>query len=308
MKLIYFAVPFICLSLLIGCGGGGGDSGGDGGGGSAGVIPPKPTVSISKSSLTLNEGEQASVPVSYADLAEVSVSSSDDAAVVALEDGALIVTTSDVDRPVTLTLSVTATLNEREETDTLLLYIKNTSASDLISQVNNTLGDRDNLLHLADDHRLYEFFVDFAYLGGVITRPVRDRYLAQFNSRDTFTFVQLDHQLVALARTLDAYSRGQSSDTSLQAELEQTESNLRDHAAYGHDRFEEIRSFSEVLAPGFTAPDMAFDPESGLYSRFLSNDAFGGYQNGEYLFNEGFTGLSSLVRLSPTDPALCEGV
>lgn len=307
MKLTYFAVPLVCSTLLVGCGGGG--SGSDDGGSEPPSKPkPTPIVTVSKSSLALNEGEQKSVPITANDLAKLSVTSSSNNATALIKGDNLVITASNVDRPVTLTLSVKGTLKERKKTETLTLYIKNVSANDLVSHAESALDERDNLLQLADDRRLYEFFVDFAYLGGAITRSEKDGYLAKFEAEDSLYFGELKSQMTAFESAKDDYSKGKIADSELQTELEQTESVLRNHAAYGQGKLNDIHSFSEVVAPEFVAPDMAFDAESGLYSRFLSNEVFGGYLNGEYHIDDAFSGLSSLVRLSPTDSALCEGV
>lgn len=304
MKLKHLAVPLVCSGLLVGCGGGGG---GDSGASSA---PPKPTaaVSLSQSSVMVNEGGQATVSLSYEPSSDLTVSSSDDAVAASLDGETLTLVASEVDRPVMVTVSVTSALGDDTKSDSLSLYVQNTSAEPLITQVDNLLNERDNLLALADDHRLYQFFVDFAYLGGVISNADKTARMSQFDADAANSYAPFELQIAALASADRDYELGEISDSQLQMELDQTESLLIEHAAYGKARLADVSDFSDVVAPGFVPASVAYDPKSGLYSRFLSNEDFGTYSNGDFQFNETFSALSSLVRLSPNDTALCEGV
>lgn len=306
MKFRHFAVPLVCAGFLVGCGGGGG---GDDGGSGGSSTPPEPTasVSIGQSTLSIDEGDQKTVEVSYEAASDVSVSVTDDAVEASLDGTVLTISASEVDRPVSLDVSVTAALEGEDASASISIYVDNTSAEALTAQVDGVLNERRNLLDLADDYRLYQFFVDFAYLGGVISQQEKASYLSEFDVESSATYVALDQQMAALAATQRDYQKGNLSDSELQSEMDQTESTLIDHSAYGKARLTDISEFSEVLVPGFTPADMAFDPESGLYSRFLSNEEFGSYLDGEYRFSESFSALTSLVRLSPSDPALCKG-
>lgn len=304
MTFKHLAVPLVCSGLLVGCGGGGG------GGSDASDTPQKPSayVTLDQSSVMVDEGGEATVSLSYDASSEVSVSASDEAVSASIEGETLTLSTSEVDRPVMVTVSITSLLGDDEATESLSLYVRNASAEPLVTKIDDLLDERDNLLNLADDYRLYEFFVDFAYLGGVISYGDKATRLSQFDADAADSYAPLELQIAALATADRDYEQGNISDSTLQMELEQTESLLFDHAAYGKARLVEISEFSQVIVPGFVPATLSYDPQSGLYSRFLSNDEFGTYSNGDYQFSETFAALSSLVRRTPTDSALCEGV
>lgn len=301
MKLKQFAVPLVCSAILAGCGGGGDSSGTN----EKPASPPGPTLSLGSATLSLEEDSQDVVAISYKGDARISVSG--DFIEATLGESDLTIAASEVDRPKTVEITVTVARGDRELAESISVYVSNTSAEPLTAKAESLLGDKGNLIELADDRQIYRFFVDFAYLGGVISHHEKALLQSRFTATQAATYIPLEHQMLALSNTNDLYLRGRVPDSELKNELQKTETMLIEHSAYGKALLADITQFSEVIAPGFTPADMAFDRESGLYSRFLSNEEFGAYVDGEYRFTEPFSGLSNLVRRTPNDPALCEG-
>jgi hypothetical protein len=292
-------------ALLAGCGGGGSDDGDSSSKTSSPV--PEPSLSLSQSSLTLPEGDSETVSLDYNDGSDLTIDVQGEGASVAftMNNDRLQVSASQVDRPRIVEIVVSATLGEKKVSKTLSISIENTSAEAVVSKAKALLSEEQPLLGLSQDKQIYHFFVDFAYLGGAISSSDKTTLLAQFDAQGQTSYQTLNDQLHTLSVVAGDYQRGNISDSRLSATIDQTESLALEHAAYGRNRLNAISDFSDVVVPGFAAQPMAFDVNSGIYSRFLSNTMFGEYVNGGYRFNDTYAALSHIVRMSASDSAVC---
>lgn len=285
-------------ALLVGCGGGGGS-------GESSAPPVKPSVSVSASSLSLDEGSKSELTLKYKAGSTVSVAVSNQAVKASIEGDSLVLSASETDRPVTAEVSVTSFINGDEATSKVAVYVRNASAEALARKAGLLVEDESNVKRLSQDRQLYEFFVDFAYLGGAISSAEKTMHLDQFDADGEASYFTLERQFSALSTAEREYQRGNIADTELQSVLTQTEALIREHAAYGKGRLASVSEFSDVVVPGFVPADLEYDSRSGLYSRFLSNTEFGDYVDGQYQFKAAYAAMSSLIRVTANDTAMC---
>lgn len=299
-RALSLAILTLGITLITGCGGGGG-----GGGSDSESKPVEPSISLSVSSLYLNEGQASRIPFEYAQGAQVSVKVEGDAVSASIDGDDLVVRSGDVDRPATAAIAVTSSIDGKQAAQVLSVAIYNTSAQGLVRQTRMALDDRDNLVNLSDDRQLYTFFVDFAYLAGGVPYADKKNLIDQFKPAAQISYAPLDLQLSNLEAALNEYERGNMADSDLESVLIQAESLLADHAAYGESRLLAVSQFADVIVPGFVPGKLAFDEVSGLYTRFLTDASVGEYIDGQFHFNEPYSALSDLIRLGVNDSALC---
>ncbi|KPQ29117.1 MAG: hypothetical protein HLUCCX14_07525 [Marinobacter excellens HL-55] len=183
-------------------------------------------------------------------------------------------------------------------------------ASAVVAQAERTLAERDTLLELQQPLALYRFLADYAYLTGLQTFNEREQQLAPFAPENQATHPVLDRALVNLDANLRLYRIGELTLPLLQQALDNAEQAIENHGDYAKRLLQTQQDLLTTLGlPAdlvATLGPMAYSPDGGYYSFFVTDSRFGEWQAGEFLLKEAFMALNGLVRVRATQNLLCE--
>lgn len=300
--------PRSVLSVMIvlaftGCGGGSG--------GSSGSAEPKvPTVSLEQSFFQASESDSFKLPGQFQQPDKLTISQSPDIGlqIESVRANEISLKIPALDRPSASDIQLTFVYGEQSIVQNVSLLAQNTSDTALISQVQDTLQDKESILELAQDFSLYRFFVDYAYLYDLLAYSEKEQHLAQFSPSDSPARVAVSLAFERLAAELADYQQGKIADQTLKQSLQLAEQAILEHGRYGARMLEEIQPLLEVLVPELSSGDLVYVPELGIYSRIVSTPLYGEVTEAGFEVAQSFQPIESLIRSRKTQSLTCESL
>ena len=304
MKKILFALPFI--AALTACGGGG-----SGGGSSPAPSQDKNVVeepAVETKQVVTSEAGTKSVPVSNtsnltytvkenSDTASSTSNSSYDWLDVQFTSDSVVFNIGDVDRPYNLILEFTDK-DSKEIVFKVSLFVDNASGKELVSKVERAISQSERILSLEDDKKIYFYIVDMLYLQDMITHSEKQENINAFNPEGQASYNLASNYMFDLKKKLAQYNKSMIDENALQEQLSLFESALITHGQYGSDAIESLQQLNVSGLPSLPNTDFAFSNVGNLYSRFIGNENYGQWVNGNWTYNSSFEFLSSIVNVN----------
>lgn len=306
--ILMFGAIWLVVSLS-GCGGGGSD------GRSSepqdneidAAIPATPEIRLQQQFYLTEESRRLVVIGDFSEPDSVRVTSQMEVPVTVhqVEPDALILNVPNVDRPRSLDFGLEFLYGERQFTLPLTLSIQNTSAKALEQQVQSALAEPSWVLNLAQDKVLYEFFLEYAYVTGLLRHSQKQELMHSFSPSEAPERASVELGFSALSQAWEDYGKGELSDAQLQAEIQFLEEAIRLFGAYGQRVLAGIEHLSGALFPPVSEGVLEYDPRAGFYSRFVSGDLYGRYEHDGFVLHESYQPLRSLIRTQVAQNLQC---
>lgn len=154
----------------------------------------------------------------------------------------------------------------------------------------------EDLLALAEDKSVHDYFVDLAFLNRTIEPDVRDRLVSYFDATTSGHHATLKIQMDDLRQTFDAYLSGHLDERSLSESAAAVEVTLAAHGEHGTERLQTIESLMTPFIDPLPNTSLVFDEAAGRFSRFYHPDMVTkDSETGEYAYRAGFTMLTPLI-------------
>lgn len=290
--------------ILAGCGGGGadGDASADA---NESVVSP---VVINESVVTASDARRFLITGSFSAPDDVIITQTPDIGikVAAYSNGVVELVIPDVDRPITTQLQITIVVGGLKVTKELSLLANNVSGDLLVAKAQAAIGQHEALVGLEQDARLYGFFIDYAYLSGVLRHSEKQALLEKFAPLSAPSYPSLQSSLKNVATALESYRAADIGETDLQQAVDLLESALADHSTYGQQRLSEISEYSEVLVPPLGEGTVTFDQELEIWSRYTVNDRYGRVVETEFVVADDYAPIESLIQTTVSQSLTCE--
>ncbi|WP_166256147.1 hypothetical protein [Marinobacter salicampi] len=301
----FLAIPLAMTTatLLAGCGGGEGGSSDK-----ESSVSSVRAITIDQTYLAYDDNQVIEITGSFSTPDSVHFEHTPDIGIElgALKNGAIELVLPDLDRPITTQLDITVLSGSHELKKQVSLLVRNASAAQLEAKADATLDQSDQLLSLGQDAALHTFFLDYAYLAGVITHSEKQALAWNFAPEMTASFSGLGVALVSLGHTLQSYRAGRIGEETLNNELQLLDSSVRDHGNFGVQQLAGISIYTSILVPGSFDGDLKYDEELGLWSRYTTNEQYGQLQDGGFLVAEQYGSIASILSTFVAQSLSCE--
>lgn len=306
MKKISQAASASLMAILLSACGGGGSS-------SATVALDLPV-----KNLFVDEGKSTTFTIHTTPGASVSVQGGTFASVQKM-DGYFEVSAAEVDRTITETFTISASLKDAKTNQKqLTVVINNLSGASTEEAVEATLANEESLLMLEEDFALYRAIVETMYLqdaisdssSSVLTSPMsyseKQNMIASFNPSSSWFYSMLRQSIDELDQTFVDYSKGQVSELELQDALANAQNILLSHGQYGAEKLNPLFQalYPDVDLEGQT--DLEFSSEAGRYSRFVGDSDFGQFDGTTWTFTNEYSLLETIVPTHNNNIGFCE--
>lgn len=306
---IYFRSALIVAmaALFSACSGGGGSS-----------AAPTVSLTVNPLNLSVNEGQSTTFTVATSSGAKVSVSGGNIASI-QKGTGNYLVTAGQVDRAVTETFTITASLSGyTSKSQDIKVVIENLSGADTEETTLATLNAEESIVSLEEDYNFFRAVVESMYLEvglsemaptgtlPALTYSEKEAILSGFNPTNSAYHDVLSQSFDDLQETYNQYSQGQVSEDALGNKLNDIQFQIRQHSAYGATQ---IKPYFEAFYPTVDVEAMTqleFSSEAGRYSRFVGNPEFGSYIDGEWVYEGDFTLLDTVIPNKNNNIGFCE--
>ena len=203
----------------------------------------------------------------------------------------------DVDRPYNLILEFTDK-DSKEIVFKVSLFIDNASGKELVSKVERAISQSERILSLEDDKKIYFYIVDMLYLQDMITHSEKRENINAFNPEGQASYNLASNYMFDLKKKLAQYNKSMIDENALQEQLSLFEGALITHGQYGSDAIESLQQLNVSGLPSLPNTDFAFSNVGNLYSRFIGNENYGQWVNGNWTYNSSFEFLSSIVNVN----------
>lgn len=286
---VYF---LMLLSLfLTACGGGGG-------GGSAtsnGVNPSSNnTATYQTQAYSLSESSVKAIKIPVA-ASSINVENPDSNIKVTYSGGVLNVNAGNVDKIVTLTVDFKNSSNA--VVYKALVTVNNTSADAMIKEAKALYTQSHDIIYLTDDSKLYFYFVDTAYLKGLITYGDRETLLSDFVPLAQPEANQMKTLASTLSTDLTNYDKGAATDTEVKGVMDSFISLMTAHSSYGVGELKKVQFLGNGDIPDVTLGTMAYDYQNNVFSRFIGDSNYGSYASGKWAFSSTYSFLNNIVNI-----------
>jgi len=148
----------------------------------------------------------------------------------------------------------------------------NTSAFAYEDRAYDIRNNFEDLLNLAEDRKVYQFFVDLAYLKEAITPAQRDVRIVDFDARDSAGYVTAQNDMNALVSVFGQYLDGDVDESVLAGYVDQAESSLMIHGGYGLERLRAVEDLSSAVMSSLPDSPLTFAEDQGRFSRFFDSN------------------------------------
>ena len=201
-RVLAIPLAMTTASLLVACGGGGGDSSDNG----ASV----PSIKIDQTYLAHDDNQVVEINGSFPTPDAVLIEEIPDIGIEvgSLDKGTFQLDLPDLDRPVTTQLTITIVVGDREVTQQVSLLVRNPAATGLVAKATASLDQSEQILSLEQDATLHSFFVDYAYLTGVITHSEKQAQLGNFTPELAASYATVGVALAASKTRCKATGQG----------------------------------------------------------------------------------------------------
>lgn len=287
--------------VLVGCGGGGG--------GSSGTSSQSPDpIEFDKTYVAAADNGTVTLSGSFKTPDEIRIEQTPDIGikVASFSNGTVELLIPDLDRPITTQLSITVVVDGREVTKEVSLLADNESAGADVTKAQAAIDQGTALLALEQDAALYTFFVDYAYLAGVIGHSDKESLLADFNPESAASYSNFQLGINNLDAALEDYQAAEIDETQLQQAITVFESAVAIHSTYGKERLDAISDYSEILVPAFASGAIEYDSRLGIWSRYTVNTKYGDVIEGDFVAVTAYAPIESLIRESVSQSLTCE--
>ncbi len=297
-RVLAIPLAMTTASFLVACGGG--DSGDDG----ASV----PSIKIDQTYLAHDDNQMIEINGTFPTPDAVLIEETPDIGIEvgSLDKGTFQLDLPDLDRPVTTQLTITIVVGDREVTQQVSLLVRNPAAAGLVAKAVASLDQSEQILFLEQDAALHSFFVDYAYLTGVITHSEKQAQLGNFTPELAASYAGVGVALASLKNTLQSYRAGQVGEATLNSELQNLDSSVRDHGNFVAQQLAGISSYTSILVAGTFDGDLKYDEELGLWSRYTTNEQYGHLHDGGFVVAQQYEPISSLLQTSVSQSLSCE--
>jgi hypothetical protein len=171
----------------------------------------------------------------------------------------------EVDRPTTVTILFNVIASSGAVlTEQISFLAENDDAKGLVEKANAAVIQGDDLVNLSQDGDLIRFFIDYAYLNGVINYSEKSARLSQFDPQSQSTAPTLNMTVATLAEDLLDYQQGAIGQSDLEASMSNFESALSSHSIYGAQSISQVSSFFELLVPAVSQGPIQYVPEANM--------------------------------------------
>lgn len=208
-------------------------------------------------------------------------------------DGQLSFTTTAVDRP---RESVVELLDAHGQPGLRLnIAITNLSGQAAENQAEHVTSREEKLLGLEEDHALYRYVLEIAYLSEEISWPEKQQALQAWAPGDEDSHLTLEQQLEEVGQTLAAYRAGEVGENKLYAVLEDLQSPLAQHGTYGSDMLATLSSTLTVSVPDVSQGTLSYREQTEQVSRRLGNPDYGSFEENDWEFHSPFRFISAVL-------------
>lgn len=182
----------------------------------------------------------------------------------------LVVDVAELTRPTIGTYDVYMSKGE----DTLIQRFEvmgvNTSAASVEGQAYDIKHNYQALLDLEGDKRVYEYFVDLAYLKEVITPSVRGDRINAFDVSGASTYAATKSSFDELLVTFDQYLNGETGEDTLKASADIAAQNLALHSEAGLTFLRDVEDLSGPVMATLPDTDVVYVEPQMRFSRFFA--------------------------------------
>lgn len=286
--------------FLIGCG-----SGGDS---SSEPVQKPASITFNQSYFATDDGENVKLKGTFPEPDSIMIEQVPDIGLelVNAKSGVVELAVPNLDRPMTTKLSITITASDREVTNEISILARNISGEHLVAKAETAIRERSALLSLEQDAALYTFFVDYSYLAGVIGYSEKEDLLSNFNPAPEATYSNLSTVLMSLTSDIALYNQGDIGEDDLGSGLALVDAAVAEHGSYGATLLGNFHSYVQVLVPSLAGGIIKYDADLGVFSRFTVGDQYGAKVNGQFVIDDSYAPIESLIRVSPSQPLTCE--
>ena len=299
-----FSAVMAATMVLAGCGGGAGE--GDASTDARGTVSSP--ILINESNVSASDGRRFLITGSFSAPDEVTITQTPDIGIEvgSSSTGVVELIIPDLDRPITTRLQITIVIGGLKVTKELSLLANNTEGELLVTKAQAAIDQRDALLGLEQDALLYGFFIDYAYLSGVIRYSEKQSLLDRFDPESAPSYPSVEFGLNNVDTALRKYRAGEIGETDFQTTLAILESALADHSLYSEQRLSEISDYSKVLVPPFVGGAVTFDQELEIWSRYTVDEHYGRVVDTQFVVADDYAPIESLIKTTVSQSLTCE--
>ncbi|PAV26640.1 hypothetical protein CF392_05385 [Tamilnaduibacter salinus] len=275
----------LLVTSLSACGGGG-----DGDGENV------KTISLNqKAEVAVEERSSATFTARY-EITDIRPVDSDPALELSASGKQIKISSKELEYPVLATFNVSMTDGNNRLVQRLEVIGVNISARYAESLAETLEGEKDRILALANDQRVYDFFVDVAYLDGSLSSKERFEKMSAFDPGKHPNYANAKQAVESAIETYHSYLRGESKERRLKSATDQAKSELRLLGDYGQTQFDKIKPIVTAYISPIPEVSFAFVEEKRVFTRFFDPAiAKIDSETGNVTFKEGFDVLNPIL-------------
>lgn len=157
---------------------------------------------------------------------------------------------------------------------------------------------RDNyqsLLNLAEDKKVYNFFIDLGYLQETITPAKRDTRIADFDATESSFYASTQGNFDRLLEVFDKYLNQEVGESTLKASANLAAESLASHGSYGLTKLREAEDISLTYMKALPNDEIAYVRDKGRFSRFFATSMLTTDKDSAAIYATGYEILTPLT-------------